>query len=156
MIRESCILGSHPFILDICNLDTLFFLNGSNTSLSRAIFIGTTFLDPHVVCSRFLFMHRDPYYWIHRWMYKPGMYTSGFTAPIAKAFRVTTPGWTSFSFHPLESLLQALPLFLIIYFAFANRDGHFGFNHYGADQRVNHLNSELYPESTYRSRLGSW
>ncbi len=60
-----------------------------------------------------LFIQDTYYYWVHRWMHIPKVY---------KYFHkvhhnsVHTSVWTSFSFHPLESLLQAVILPLIIIF----------------------------------------
>ncbi len=109
-----------------------------------------------IPCSLFLilFMHETYYYWIHRWMHKPGVYKW-----IHRTHHesLVTTAWTSFSFHPLESLLQALPLFLIIYFLpLQIVTVILALIIMALTSVVNHLNSELYPESTYRSRLGSW
>ncbi|MGI9546091.1 MAG: sterol desaturase family protein [Flavobacteriaceae bacterium] len=58
-----------------------------------------------------LFIQDTYYYWIHRWMHWPLVY---------KYFHkvhhnsVHTSVWTSFSFHPLETLLQAVILPLIV------------------------------------------
>ena len=60
-----------------------------------------------------LFLQDTYYYWVHRWMHLPKIY---------KYFHkvhhnsVHTSVWTSFSFHPLETILQAaiLPLIILI------------------------------------------
>ena len=60
-----------------------------------------------------LFIQDTYYYWIHRWMHIPKIY---------KYFHkvhhnsVHTSVWTSFSFHPLETILQAIILPIIIIF----------------------------------------
>ena len=60
-----------------------------------------------------LFLQDTYYYWIHRWMHLPKIY---------KYFHkvhhnsIHTSVWTSFSFHPLETLLQAIILPVIIIF----------------------------------------
>lgn len=60
-----------------------------------------------------LFIQDTYYYWVHRWMHIPKIY---------KYFHkvhhnsVHTSVWTSFSFHPLETILQAIILPVIIIF----------------------------------------
>ena len=60
-----------------------------------------------------LFIQDTYYYWLHRWMHIPKVY---------KYFHkvhhnsVHTSVWTSFSFHPLETIAQAVILPLIIIF----------------------------------------
>ncbi len=60
-----------------------------------------------------LFLQDTYYYWIHRWMHIPKIYRY-----LHKVHHnsVRTTVWTSFSFHPLETLLQAvvLPIFILI------------------------------------------
>lgn len=57
----------------------------------------------------FLLAQETYYYWIHRWMHRPGVYE--------RVHRwhhesIETTAWTAFSFHPIEAVLQAafLPL----------------------------------------------
>ena len=52
----------------------------------------------------FIFGQETYYYWVHRWMHRPGVYE--------RVHRwhhetIETTAWTAFSFHPLEALLQA-------------------------------------------------
>jgi sterol desaturase/sphingolipid hydroxylase (fatty acid hydroxylase superfamily) len=60
-----------------------------------------------------LMLHEAYYYWLHRWMHKPSVYRY-----VHKVHHdsIHTSVFTSFSFHPLESFLQAifLPLVLLI------------------------------------------
>ena len=51
------------------------------------------------------FIHETYYYWLHRWLHTPKIYRL-----IHKVHHdsIDTSVWTSFSFHPFESLLQAL------------------------------------------------
>ena len=60
-----------------------------------------------------LFFHETYYYWLHRWMHHPKVYRY-----VHKVHHdsVHTSSYTAFSFHPIESLLQALylPLILLI------------------------------------------
>ena len=67
------------------------------------------FLGPVV----FLLAQETYYYWIHRWMHRPGVYE--------RVHRwhhesIETTAWTAFSFHPVEAVLQAvfLPLSVLI------------------------------------------
>ena len=52
------------------------------------------------------------YYWLHRWMHKPGVFKV--FHKVHHESKITSP-WTAFSFHPLEGFLQAiiLPITLI-------------------------------------------
>ncbi|WP_116124488.1 sterol desaturase family protein [Lewinella sp. IMCC34183] len=61
----------------------------------------------------FLLIQETYYYWVHRWMHRPGIYE--------RVHRwhhesIETTAWTAFSFHPLEALLQAvfLPLSVLL------------------------------------------
>ena len=53
----------------------------------------------------FLLLQETYYYWIHRWMHRPGIYE--------RVHRwhhesIETTAWTAFSFHPTEAVLQAV------------------------------------------------
>lgn len=60
-----------------------------------------------------LFLHDTYYYWLHRAMHHKSTY---------KLFHkghhesVEVSAWTSFSFDPLECVMQVLPFFVILYF----------------------------------------
>ena len=61
----------------------------------------------------FLLLQETYYYWVHRWMHRPGIYE--------RVHRwhhesIETTAWTAFSFHPLEAILQAafLPLAVLL------------------------------------------
>jgi sterol desaturase/sphingolipid hydroxylase (fatty acid hydroxylase superfamily) len=60
-----------------------------------------------------LFVHETYYYWVHRWLHHPSIYRY-----VHKVHHdsISTSVWTSFSFHPLESILQAIiiPLMVLI------------------------------------------
>ncbi|MPR36811.1 sterol desaturase family protein [Salmonirosea aquatica] len=101
-----------------------------------------------------LFLHETYYYWLHRWMHKPGIYKA-----IHKVHHdsITTSAWTSFSFHPLESVLQAafIPLMTFIVplhiYALAAI-----LTLMTITSAINHLNTELYPRDFNRHWLGRW
>ena len=61
----------------------------------------------------FLLAQETYYYWVHRWMHRPGIYE--------RVHRwhhesIETTAWTAFSFHPTEAVLQAvfLPLSVLV------------------------------------------
>ncbi|PWJ42074.1 sterol desaturase family protein [Sediminitomix flava] len=60
-----------------------------------------------------LFLHDTYYYWLHRWMHLPKVYKL-----IHKVHHesIHTSAMTSFSFHPIESVLQAIPIPLFTIF----------------------------------------
>jgi len=101
-----------------------------------------------------LFIHETYYYWIHRWMHRPKIFRR-----IHKVHHESTKtsSLTSFSFHPIESVLQAivvpvivlfLPLhiyailFLLMLMTFSGT--------------INHAGVEIYPKSFQRHWLGKW
>lgn len=59
----------------------------------------------------FLFFQDTYYYWAHRWMHNPKVYKH---LHLVHHKSIHTSVWTSFSFHPLETILQAFFLPLII------------------------------------------
>ncbi|MFN4146126.1 MAG: sterol desaturase family protein [Runella sp.] len=101
-----------------------------------------------------LFLHETYYYWLHRLMHHPKVYKW-----VHKAHHdsITTSAWTSFSFHPIESLLQAVILPLLMFVIPL---------HYWAigiilltmttTSAINHLNTELYPRDFHRHWWGRW
>ncbi|MEZ4905104.1 MAG: sterol desaturase family protein [Spirosomataceae bacterium] len=101
-----------------------------------------------------LFLHESYYYWLHRWMHHPRIYKW-----VHKAHHdsITTSAWTSFSFHPIESVLQAIFLPILLFIIPI---------HYYAigiillimttTSVINHLNTELYPRDFHRHWFGRW
>jgi sterol desaturase/sphingolipid hydroxylase (fatty acid hydroxylase superfamily) len=101
----------------------------------------------------FLFLHETYYYWLHRWMHRPGVFR--WVHKIHHDSHIASP-FTAFSFHPLEGLLQAvfLPALLLILPV-----------HYGVililltlmtfSSVINHLGIELYPRQS-ATFLGRW
>ena len=101
-----------------------------------------------------LFIHETYYYWLHRWMHRPGVYR---WVHRTHHDSITTSPWTGFSFHPIESTLQsivipaltfvlplhvsAVGLLLIIM---------------TTTSAINHLNTEIYPRDFNRHWLGRW
>ena len=99
-------------------------------------------------------LHETYYYWLHRWMHLPGVYKH-----IHKVHHdsITTSAWTSFSFHPVESLLQAVYLPICVLFIPLHIYA------LGAvlllmtiTSVINHLNTELYPKDFHEHWFGKW
>lgn len=101
-----------------------------------------------------LFLHETYYYWLHRLMHHPALYRW-----VHKAHHdsITTSAWTSFSFHPTESVLQAIVLPALLFVIPV---------HYAAvglillimttTSVINHLNTEIYPKDFYDNWFGKW
>jgi sterol desaturase/sphingolipid hydroxylase (fatty acid hydroxylase superfamily) len=101
-----------------------------------------------------LFLHETYYYWLHRWMHHPKIYRY-----VHKVHHdsITTSAWTSFSFHPYESVLQAIFIPVMTFIIPL---------HYVAigivlvimttTSVINHLNTELYPQDFNRNWFGRW
>ncbi|WP_202799187.1 sterol desaturase family protein [Moorena producens] len=101
-----------------------------------------------------LFLHETYYYWLHRWMHLPKVYRI-----MHKVHHdsIHTNSLTSFSFHPLESVTQALiiPLIvcivpvhiyvLLVMLLIMTLSG-----------TLNHAGVELFPEGFHRHWLGKW
>ncbi len=97
-----------------------------------------------------LFVQDTYYYWVHRWMHRPKIY---------KYFHkvhhnsVHTSVWTSFSFHPLETLLQALIIPLLIIFIPVHTYGVLAILIIMTiSATINHAGVEIYPGGKY----GAW
>jgi len=102
-----------------------------------------------------LFIHETYYYWLHRWMHSfPKLYRL-----IHKVHHdsVSTSVWTSFSFHPIESLLQAIIIpamvfiipmhwtVLVVLLIFMT-----------VSAIVNHAGVEIYPSSWRDNKVMRW
>ncbi|WP_313504448.1 sterol desaturase family protein [Kaistella carnis] len=99
-----------------------------------------------------LLLHETYYYWVHRAMHFPKIYKV--VHKVHHQSLSTTP-WTAFSFHPWESIIEALIvpiilivvpvniyvlLFYLILMTFSSM--------------INHLDIEVYPESFRKSAFG--
>lgn len=101
-----------------------------------------------------LVVHDTYFYWVHRWMHRPGVYKY-----LHKVHHLSTnpSPWAAMAFHPLEAVIEfgivailpflfpihplAIGLFLLIMMVY---------NVYG------HLGYELYPKGFASSRIGLW
>lgn len=96
----------------------------------------------------YMLLQETYYYWIHRWMHKPAVFR--IVHKIHHDSHIASP-FTAFSFHPIEGLLQAifLPLllvvipihymvliFLLVIMTFSSV--------------INHLDIEIYPKNSYK------
>lgn len=101
-----------------------------------------------------LFIHETYYYWLHRWMHRPEIYR---WVHRTHHESLATTAWTSFSFHPVESVLQALPILILIYILPLHPATLIAlFLIMSVTSVINHLNYELYPAGTNRHWLGKW
>lgn len=99
-----------------------------------------------------LLLHETYYYWIHRWMHHPSVFR--IVHKVHHDSHTPTP-WTAFSFHPWESLLEAivLPLLLILVPVNIYVLG-FYLLLMTMSSVINHLNIEVYPNSFQKSLFG--
>jgi lathosterol oxidase len=101
-----------------------------------------------------LLLHETYYYWLHRWMHYPKIYR--IVHKVHHDSIVTSP-WTSFSFHPLESVLQAILVPVLVFILPL---------HYSVvilmltlmtvSATINHLDIEIYPKGTAVNWFGKW
>lgn len=102
----------------------------------------------------YLVLYETYYYWLHRWMHMPGIFRI-----VHKIHHesIHTSAFTSFSFHPLEALLQFifLPLLVLI----------IPINIYAlgiflllmtVSAIINHAGIEIFPGSSKKHRLANW
>jgi lathosterol oxidase len=101
-----------------------------------------------------LLLHESYYYWVHRWMHRPKIFR--LVHKVHHDSNITSP-WTAFSFHPLEGLLQAifLPVLLMVlplhlYVVLLQ------LVIMTLSSVINHLDIELYPKNFHRHFLGRW
>lgn len=101
-----------------------------------------------------LTLHETYYYWLHRWMHRPKIYRK-----IHKWHHdsIETTSLTSFSFHPLESILQAvvipiailivpMHLYLLLFLLLLMT----------LSATINHAGVEIYPKGFEKHWLGKW
>ena len=102
----------------------------------------------------FLFLQDTYYYWIHRWMHLPKIYKH---FHLIHHKSVHTSAFTAFSFHPLETILQALffPLILILLpihlYAFF-----FVLGLMTLSATINHAGVEIYPSGKLGKFIKKW
>ena len=99
-----------------------------------------------------LFLHETYYYWVHRWMHHPLIFK--IVHKVHHDSFTPTP-WTAFSFHPWESLVEALILPVILLFLPVNI---YVLGFYllvmTLSSVINHLDIEIYSENFQKSPFG--
>lgn len=101
-----------------------------------------------------LVLHETYYYWLHRWMHHPKIFRV--VHKVHHDSNITSP-WTAFSFHPVEGLLQAvfIPLLLLVLpmhlYVLLLQLTIMTFS-----SVINHLDIEIYPRNFHRHFLGRW
>ncbi|RYZ27804.1 MAG: sterol desaturase family protein [Chitinophagaceae bacterium] len=101
-----------------------------------------------------LLTHETYYYWLHRWMHHPKIFSV--VHKVHHDSNITSP-WTAFSFHPLEGVLQALflpALLLIMPMHLYVLIIHLTIMTFSSV--VNHLDIEVYPKGFHKNFLGRW
>src|SRR6478735_8593396 len=100
----------------------------------------------------YLLIHETYYYWLHRWMHKPAVFKV--VHKVHHQSIITSP-WTAFSFHPVEGLLQAVIIPLMLFFI--------PIHPYmlviqltimTITSVINHLDIEIYPAHTHTHWFG--
>ena len=101
-----------------------------------------------------MFLHETYYYWLHRWMHKPR---------ILHRFHhihhnsIYTSSFTSFSFHPIVAVLQAIfvpvlvlvvPMHVFVLLALLLI--------MSISAVINHAGVEIFPARAARSKIGRW
>lgn len=99
-----------------------------------------------------LLLHETYYYWVHRWMHSPKIFRK--VHKVHHDSHTPTP-WTAFSFHPWESLLEALILpVLLLFIPVSIYVLGFYLVIMTVSSVVNHLDIEIYPQAFQKSKFG--
>src|SRR5258708_7619600 len=98
--------------------------------------------------------HDTYFYWTHRLMHTRALFR--IFHGVHHLSRNPTP-WTAYAFHPLESIVQALGLVLIIFIIPLHPTALLIFHTISTAVNVyGHLGSELYPKGWSQHPLGRW
>jgi lathosterol oxidase len=126
--------------------------NGKTAIYTNLTELGIWYLPASLFIA--MLVHETYYYFLHRWMHKPNIF---------KLFHyvhhesIVTSPWTAFSFHPIESVLQALIVPAIIIFI----PMHAGVIFFmlilmTITATINHLHIEIYPKGFANNWFGKW
>lgn len=113
---------------------------------------GVTYFIGSIVIMAIL--HETYFYWTHRLMHHPRLFKV-----IHKVHHesVVTSPWAAFSFHPLESIIEALILPVLLFVVPVHP---YAFIVYltimTISSVINHLNIEIYPAGFEKHWLGRW
>lgn len=149
-VKYSVITGA---IFSLAGAGTLVLWQEGYTQVYTDVFaFGLWYLPVSFLLS--LLIHETYYYWIHRWMHRPRIFR--WVHKVHHDSNITSP-WTAFSFHPLEGVLQAviLPLILMVvplhpYIILAQ------LVFMSISSVINHLEIEIFPTWFYRHPVGRW
>jgi sterol desaturase/sphingolipid hydroxylase (fatty acid hydroxylase superfamily) len=101
-----------------------------------------------------MLIHEAYYYFLHRWMHHPKVFK--YFHYVHHDSIVTSP-WTAFSFHPIESILQALIVPLIVSFIPMHMSViFFLLILMTVTATINHLHIEVYPKGFSKHWFGKW
>lgn len=101
-----------------------------------------------------LFLHETYYYWAHRVMHHPSLFKV--VHKVHHESLISSP-WTAFSFHPWESLLQALIVPLIVWLLPMHPIAILAMlSIMTVSAVINHLDIEIYPVGFEKHWLGKW
>jgi Delta7-sterol 5-desaturase len=101
-----------------------------------------------------MLLHETYYYFLHRWMHRPSIFK--LVHRVHHDSNITSP-WTAFSFHPLEGLIQAIFLpVLICILPLHPGVILFQLTLMTISSVINHLDIEIYPKNFHRHLLGKW
>ena len=99
-------------------------------------------------------LHDTYFYWLHRLMHHPRLYRR---AHLTHHLSVNPSPWAAFAFHPLEAVLEAITIPLLLFSMPLHPIAFLAFvtimlfiNVYG------HLGYELFPKKLYQHPLGQW
>ncbi|MEP6584631.1 MAG: sterol desaturase family protein [Ginsengibacter sp.] len=133
-------------------LTTILWQNGKTKVYTNLNDYGWWYLPVSLLA--FMILHETYYYWLHRWMHIPSVFKV--VHKVHHNSNITSP-FTAFSFHPLEGLLQAifLPIMLMIlpmhYYVIIIQ-----LTIMTISSVINHLDIEIYPNLFYKNILAKW
>ncbi|MFD1819199.1 Sterol desaturase/sphingolipid hydroxylase, fatty acid hydroxylase superfamily [Pseudarcicella hirudinis] len=99
-----------------------------------------------------MLIHETYYYWVHRWMHLPKVFK--WVHKVHHDSKITSV-WTAFSFHPVEGILEALIMPVIVmvipmhYYAILIH-----LTIMTLTAAINHLDIEIYPKNAFGDILG--
>ena len=101
-----------------------------------------------------MFLHEAAYYWLHRWMHLPGVYRIVHRVHHESSI---PSSFTAFAFHPLEGLLQALILpIILVLVPMHTAVILFYLTVMTLSAVINHLDIEVYPAKFHQHPVGRW
>ena len=128
------------------------FENGQTAIYTDPIEYGIWYLPVSLLVA--MLIHEAYYYFLHRWMHNPRIFR---LFHYVHHDSIVTSPWTAFSFHPIESILQALIVPLIIIFIPMHMSViFFLLILMTVTATINHLHIEIYPKGFANNWFGKW